>query len=219
MNSPIVLTPALTASALTESAFVHFDGHLYAEFVTDTFARGLELVDRIGQAAEEANHHPDVRLSYGSVAVDLSSHDAGGVTDRDVRLAIVIHRIAREVGLSATGAVPGRYDVAIDCTDTEAIKRFWLAALNYVETTGENGIELVDPIGVGPRIWFQHMETARTDRNRIHLDSYVPAADAEDRVAAIIAAGGTLVTDQFAPDWWVMADVEGNEMCVCSSTN
>lgn len=219
MNSPIVLTPTLTASALTESGFVHFDGHLYAEFVTGTFASGLELVGRIGQAAEEANHHPDVRLSYGSVAVDLSSHDAGGVTDRDVRLAIVIHRIAREVGLSATGAFPGRYDVAIDCTDTEAIKGFWLAALNYVETTGENGIELIDPIGVGPRIWFQHMEIARTDRNRIHLDSYVPAADAEERVAAIIAAGGTLVTDEFAPDWWVMADVEGNEMCVCSSTN
>ena len=71
MNSPIVLTPALTESALTESGFVHFDGSLYAEFVTGTFAGGLELVDRIGQAAEEANHHPDVRLSYGTVAVTV----------------------------------------------------------------------------------------------------------------------------------------------------
>ena len=219
MNSPIVLTPSLTESALTESGFVHFEGSLYAEFVTGTFAGGLELVDRIGQAAEEANHHPDVHLSYGTVAVTLSSHDAGGVTDRDVRLAIVIHRIARELGLAVTGVYPGRYDVAIDCSDTEAIKGFWLAALGYIETTGDNGIELVDPVGVGPRVWFQHMEIARTDRNRIHLDAYVPAADAEERVAAIIAAGGTLVTDQFAPEWWVMADVEGNEMCVCSSTN
>ena len=186
--------------------------------MTETFAGGLDLVDRIGQAAEEAQHHPDVRLSYGTVAVALSSHDAGGVTDRDVRLAVVINRIARELGLTTTGVLPGRYDVAIDCTDTEAIKGFWLAALGYVEETGDTGVELVDPVGVGPRVWFQHMEIPRTERNRIHLDAYVPASDAEERVAAIVAAGGTLVTDEFAPDWWVMADVEGNEMCVCTST-
>jgi len=44
----------------------------------------------------------------------------------------------------------------------------------------------------------------------------VPHAQAEARIAAAIAAGGHLVTDEFAPSWTVLADAEGNEACVCT---
>jgi 4a-hydroxytetrahydrobiopterin dehydratase len=40
---------------------------------------------------------------------------------------------------------------------------------------------------------------------------------AEKRVAATIEAGGRLVDDQHRPAWWVLADAEGNELCVCST--
>jgi 4a-hydroxytetrahydrobiopterin dehydratase len=53
-------------------------------------------------------------------------------------------------------------------------------------------------------------------RNRIHLDVWVPHDQAEARIAAAIAAGGHLVTDQQAPSWWVLADAEGNEACVAT---
>ena len=50
----------------------------------------------------------------------------------------------------------------------------------------------------------------------VHLDVWVPHDQAEARVAAAIAAGGHLVTDQWAPSWWVLADPEGNEACVAT---
>jgi 4a-hydroxytetrahydrobiopterin dehydratase len=61
------------------------------------------------------------------------------------------------------------------------------------------------------------MDPPRTDRNRIHLDVYVAGGReaCERRVADTIAAGGRLVTDEHAPEWWVLADPEGNELCVC----
>ena len=51
---------------------------LHARFKTGSFVKGLELVTRITEAAEEANHHPDVVLTYPQVDVDLISHDVGG---------------------------------------------------------------------------------------------------------------------------------------------
>lgn len=45
----------------------------------------------------------------------------------------------------------------------------------------------------------------------------MPTVEAEERVNDIVAAGGFLLTDEFAPDWWVLADVEGNELCICTS--
>jgi 4a-hydroxytetrahydrobiopterin dehydratase len=44
----------------------------------------------------------------------------------------------------------------------------------------------------------------------------VPHELAEERVAAAIAAGGRLVTVEYARSWWVLADAEGNEACVCT---
>jgi 4a-hydroxytetrahydrobiopterin dehydratase len=70
------------------------DDALHAQFDTGDFATGLRLVNRIGEAAEAANHHPDVVLTYPSVEVTLTSHDAGGVTSRDVAMARKVSEFA-----------------------------------------------------------------------------------------------------------------------------
>jgi 4a-hydroxytetrahydrobiopterin dehydratase len=67
---------------------------------------------------------------------------------------------------------------------------------------------------VGPSVWFQQMTEPRTQRNRIHVDVIVPHDVAEQRVAEALAAGGTLLTDEYARSWWVLADADGNEACV-----
>jgi 4a-hydroxytetrahydrobiopterin dehydratase len=67
---------------------------LHRTFTTDDFAGALALVNRIGELAEKANHHPDLELGWGRVVVHLSSHDVGGVTERDVALAQQIDTIA-----------------------------------------------------------------------------------------------------------------------------
>jgi 4a-hydroxytetrahydrobiopterin dehydratase len=58
------------------------------------------------------------------------------------------------------------------------------------------------------------MDAPRLQRNRIHMDIFVPHDQADARIAAAIAAGGHLVTDPYAPAWWVLADAEVNEACV-----
>ena len=79
--------------------------------------------------------------------------------------------------------------------------------------------DLVDPRGRGPSFWFQQMDAARPQRNRVHLDVWVPHDQAEARIAAAVAAGGRLVSDAQAPSWWVLADPEGNEACVATWLN
>jgi len=90
---------------------------------------------------------------------------------------------------------------------------FWRAILGYdfVEVTGDN---LVDPKHIGPTVWFQQMDAPRPQRNRIHVDLYVPHEQAEGRIAAAIEAGGRIVYDGHAPLWWTLADPEGNEVDV-----
>ena len=64
--------------------------------------------------------------------------------------------------------------------------------------------------------WFKQMDAPRPRRNRIHVDISVPHDQAEARIAAAIAAGGHLVTDKYAPAWWVLAEAEGNEARVAT---
>lgn len=78
------------------------DGALNAQFDTGSFSVGLDLVNQVGAAAEEANHHPDVELQYPHVGIKLMSHDVDGITPRDVRLARRISTLASEAGISVS---------------------------------------------------------------------------------------------------------------------
>ena len=51
------------------------------------FAGAIGFVNRVAVAAEAANHHPDITINYNKVTLTLISHDSGGVTQRDIRMA------------------------------------------------------------------------------------------------------------------------------------
>lgn len=179
------------------------------------FPQAVELISRVALSAEEMNHHPDVDLRFDKVTFTLSTHVSGGVTALDVELAqrIMVHvdAVGAEVLLPAA-----RVELAIDTPDADAIRPFWRTGLGYVERRGDEGIELHNPDEVGPVVWFQPTDERRTERNRIHFDVYVAFDEAPKRVSDVVDAGGRLVTDEFAPDWWVLADADGNELCVCT---
>ncbi len=65
---------------------------------TRDFAESLDLLKRIARAAERMGHHPDVELGYGYLRLRLTTHDAGGLTIRDFKLAENIERIIEEWG-------------------------------------------------------------------------------------------------------------------------
>ena len=56
-------------------------------FQFGNFLEAMEFVNKIAVAAEAANHHPDIAISYNKVTLALVSHDSGGVTERDIRMA------------------------------------------------------------------------------------------------------------------------------------
>lgn len=58
------------------------------------FKAAMAFVNRIADAAEQANHHPDIDIRYNKVTMSLVSHDSGGVTQRDVKMAERINQIA-----------------------------------------------------------------------------------------------------------------------------
>ena len=90
---------------------------------------------------------------------------------------------------------------------------FWQALLGYQPHVGD---DLRDGAGRSPNVWFQETDSDAPDRQRWHLDVSVPHDVAEERLAAAIAAGGTLVSDDRAPAYWVLADPEGNRACICT---
>ncbi len=62
------------------------------------FREAMLFVNRVADAAEQANHHPDISISYNKVALRLVSHDSGGVTQKDIRMAQDINEISGEGG-------------------------------------------------------------------------------------------------------------------------
>ena len=188
---------------------------LVARFETGDFNTGTALVTQIAEVADEANHHPDVDLRYPHVTVTLRSHDVEAITARDVRLARRISELAAQAGISAAAEAPDVLEFALDTPDHDVIKPFWAAILGY-ESSPAHEDDLRDRAERSPNIWFQRSDSEAPDRQRWHLDVSVPHDVAKERIQAALDAGGTLVSDAQAPAFWVLADSDGNQACICT---
>lgn len=188
-------------------------GSIHADFRAGSFPAAADLVSEVVAAAEAADHHPDIDVRYPDrVRIVLSTHDVGGLSTLDVDLAREISAMAKRSGANSQSGAQQCVEIAIDTMNADRIRPFWAAVLGYRQYNGC----LIDPLRIGPSIWFQQMDQPRTDRDRFHIDVSVAHDVAEARVAAVLAAGGSLITDSFARSWWVLADADGNEACVCT---
>lgn len=61
-------------------------------FTFPTFADGIAFVDRIAKIADARQHHPDIDIRYTKIMLCLSTHDAGGITEKDLELAAAIEQ-------------------------------------------------------------------------------------------------------------------------------
>ena len=139
-----------------------------------------------------------------------------------------------------------RVQVVIDCADPSRLAAFWALALGYQEqappegyATWEDALRawevpedqwnsrsaVVDPDGVGPRLFFQQVPEGKVVKNRVHLDINVATGIADpDERRRVIGAEVSRLTDAGASTLWekeervehwvVMQDPEGNEFCV-----
>jgi len=195
-------------------------GRIKARFRTGDFATGLALVNRIGAAAEAANHHPDITLTYTDVIVALSSHDQHGITRRDLDLARQISASAAELRIKADVSGLTQLELGLDTALGEQVAPFYAALLGAQIVRGEP----VDSTGQVPTVWWQ--DPHETDeafvlpeqqfQQRWHFDVWVPHDEAEHRLQAVLDAGGRLVNDAAAPAYWVVEDADGNRSCICT---
>ena len=199
-------------------------GELRTEVRTGSLVLAADVAARAATVAGAEGHlRLDVRADR--VLLSLQTATAAWVTERDVELARNISTVVDEtrletvsgVGLDGGGERAVQViEIGIDALDAAAIRPFWRAVLGYVDEPGRFGPwdGLVDPLGQGPAVWFQRMDAPRPQRNRLHLDVSVSHDEAESRLGAALAAGGTMINDTRAPAFWVLADAEGNEACV-----
>lgn len=199
-------------AAGTDGWRILFDG-AHAHFRIDSFGAGVDLVRAIGELAAAAGSQPDVDLRPESVFVRLClTPESPKLTEADVELARRISATARERGATADPSALQVVQISIDALVHPKVIPFWRAVLGY-DPVGDE--DVLDPHRRGPNVWFQQMDQPREQRNRIHVDVAVPHDEAEARVAAGVAAGGRVVFDG-APQYWTLADPEGNEVDVAT---
>jgi 4a-hydroxytetrahydrobiopterin dehydratase len=201
---------------------------LHARYLVDDFAAAARFVTAIGESA--AGHYPSASIGSGYVDLKLVSPDAvyrdddgtgyvvEWVTQNDVELARRITEIAAEHRLEADPASVSVVELGLDTEDSAAIAPVWAALLTgHADSQGHGSPsdEIRDATGRVPNLWFGDADEQATPTGRFHVEVYVAAEVAEQRIVAAVAAGGTVVDDSEAPSLTVIADQDGNTAAVC----
>ena len=203
---------------------------LHARYRVDDFSTGARFVAAVGEAGDALGHHPKVSMGDAHVDLKLSSPDAiyrddegteyvvEWVTQLDVDLARRITQIAADHDLEPDPTSVSVIELGLDTADSATIAPVWAALLTgdaAAQGHGSPSDEIRDATGRVPNLWFGDADSQRTPRQRFHVEVYVAPEVAEQRIAAAVAAGGTVVDDSDAPGLTVIADQDGNTGVVC----
>jgi 4a-hydroxytetrahydrobiopterin dehydratase len=189
---------------------------LHARFAVRDFTSAAAFVEAVAAAAGESGHYPEVRLTPSWVELKLTTEEDGWwVTEQDVDVARRISEIAEGMGFSSDPSAVAQLELALDTAAFKTQGPFW-AALLTGSTDNVVHDDVMDPDFRVPNLWFQETAPHDPPRQRFHLDLWLAHDVAEERIAAAVAAGGTVVDDSNAPSFTVLADPEGNRACVCT---
>ncbi len=203
---------------------------LHARYLVDDFGAGARFVAAVGEAGDAIGHHPRVSIGPGYVDLKLSSDDAiyrndegtelilEWVTQQDVDLARAITEIAVDHHVDADPASVSVIELGLDTAHSGTIAPVWAALLTgtaEAQGRGTPSDEIRDATGRVPNLWFGDADGPRTPVQRFHVEVYVAPEVAEQRIAAAVAAGGSVADDSNAPSLTVIADQDGNQGVVC----
>ena len=187
----------------------------------------------MAEAGDAVGHHPHVLIGTGHVVLELVTDDAvyrddegtehvvEWVTQQDVDLARRITEIAAEHHLVADPASVSELELGLDTSDSAAIAPVWAALLTgnaEDQGRGSPGDEIRDATRRIPNLWFDD-DAQEGSRQRLHVEVYVAAEVVEQRIAAAVAAGGTVVDDSGSPGLTVIADQQGNTGIICADVS
>ncbi|MBK6872827.1 MAG: 4a-hydroxytetrahydrobiopterin dehydratase [Kineosporiaceae bacterium] len=203
---------------------------LHARYLVGDFGAGARFVAAVGEAGDAFGHHPRVSIGKGYVDLELVSADAvfrddegteyviEWVTQQDVDLARRISEIAVDHKLAADPGSVSEIELGLDTVRSATIAPVWAALLTgqaESQGLGTPGDEIRDATGRVPNLWFGDADERDTARQRFHVEVYVASESAGPRIAAVLAAGGSVIDDSNAPSMTVIADQEGNQGVVC----
>ncbi|MGZ4496629.1 MAG: 4a-hydroxytetrahydrobiopterin dehydratase [Nocardioides sp.] len=202
---------------------------LHARYVVDDFGAAARFVAAVAEAGDAVGHHPRVSIGRGYVDLELVSEDAvyrddegtdhvvEWVTQQDVDAAHRISDVATAQRLVADPASVSQVELGLDTADSGRIAPVWAALLTgdaQAQGRGTPGDEVRDATGRVPHLWFGDADEAASTQ-RFHVEVYVAPEVAEQRIAAAVAAGGTVVDDSESPSLTVVADQDGNRGVLC----
>lgn len=203
---------------------------LHARYLVDDFGAGVRFVAAVGEAGDALGHHPRVSIGKGYVDLELVTDDAiyrddegiehvvEWVTQQDVDLARRITEIAADLEVEADPASVSEIELGLDTARSATIAPVWAALLTGSAESQGRGTpsdEIRDATGRVPNLWFGDADEGDVPGPRFHIEVYVAPEAAEQRIAAAVAAGGTVVDDSDAPSLTTIADQDGNKGVVC----
>lgn len=188
---------------------------LHARFRVGGVTEAAELVRRVGEVTVRPEQLLEFLIPTGAVEIKLCTRvDGLWVTAEDLAVAAVISGIAADLGLVAEPERLLQVELAIDVVDEDPILDFWSVAVTGT-TSARVHDAVFDPAGHDPALRVQPPEPLGQGQ-RWHLDVWVAPEVADARIAALVAAGGTVIHDGDAPFWTSLADAEGNRVCISS---
>jgi 4a-hydroxytetrahydrobiopterin dehydratase len=191
-----------------------------ALFRTDSFAASSRFVAATSLLVREGDEpHIDIRGDGVTILLRAFKEAGYGLVQADLDLARAISTTAREMGLSADPRAIQSLSMIPGATDRRGIMPFWQAVLAYQPRPDSPDEDLVDPHERLAPFWFEEMEELRSDgKGTIHLVVWVPWDQAEERVAAGLAAGGRMVRHNTEELFWTLADPAGNEVDIATAS-
>ena len=190
---------------------------LHARYLIRDYNAAAVFVAAVAKVAVSEGHFPDLKLTHGAIDVSLCTHEDGmWITQRDIDMAREISDIAREHGLKPEPAAVTQLEIALDTAHEDGLSGFWSVLLTG---SPENKVydSVFDPTGRVPGLWFQGTDEHETPRQRWHFDLWLAPEVADSRIAAAIDAGGSVVDDAEAPSFTILADPDGNRVCICTA--
>jgi 4a-hydroxytetrahydrobiopterin dehydratase len=185
-----------------------------AFYPTASFQASMRLVEAIGGIEGIDEHPPKVDIRHDGVTVRFLTKRAEGyrLTTTDLELARAVDRVASKQGLTADPSAIQSLLVIPGWTDRSEIMPFWQAILGYEPRIDSPDEDLVDPRDRDAPFWFEQMDEPRGDgKGAVHIVVSVPLEQAQARIDAAIEAGGRIVHDANAPEWWTLEDPAGNQ--------
>jgi len=178
-----------------------------ATFMATSLAQAASLVPHVVAAADAHGVLPDVDVRPEAVVVRVPNRADDGIRPGAGPFAKAVSDAAASLGLRADPARNQHIGIYVAQHSEADVRPFFMAALGYEPLWDTDA---VDPLRCGPPLAFNPLTVDKPARGRSHFDVFVPADQVQARVEAAIAAGGRLVDDSRAPDWWTLASPDNH---------